>query len=823
MVETGKKLSELRVSDLKLQLEKRKMDTVGAKATLVERLEKALKQEGHDPQKYVFKSGDKITPKSKDRTGTEEIKIKEEPVMDGYPEDSRDGFQSGNENGDADANVDDEIDQVGTVDDECVIIENEDEESQYVDDADAEADVDADADADEQENEENERGEGDEVHEEEDEEEISENNNHDTEESINLTIGEEEQQLLHEAADEKEKTAEASKSQKDKSSAKEQQNIDKGKKDEKKGGKDEASNKNKKKEEKSIDKKDTSEHKSSTKSSHKDEKEKTTNASTVSISSKSSKPTVPSRNLWVSGLSTLTRASDLKTIFSKYGKVIGAKVVTNTRTPGSRCYGYVTMSSSSDATRCIENLNRTELHGRIISVERTKNEIGNTSNGAKDSAKVTGSRSASKKKDDDKKSSAKDGAKPYDEKRKLGDTKKDDKDKDKGKDKKDDKEAKDEKSNDNKRSRDPVRSKEVDKEREQRIRERERERERIRQREILSYQKIREERERQRLRQKERELREEERRRREIRDRQRQEEIRLAEERRKLAQERERLEREKAELMRLERERQKLEREKIELERLELKRQQMKMLQAREEPIKRHSKHTSDDRYAEVSERKRTTTNEGRMEAPPPPRFDASLVSSRSFDKKRDDYNSTATSKRLDYSKRDDYTSSSSKRSAIDDYTAVPAKRNTEDYANKRGDYMTGAKSSRDEYKREVEIRHIPSGSTNNTFHSKSNNSRYGESDRSNYRRTGMEEIRSSTNNVWPATGHMSGGNTIPANMHGWQKTIHTDDNTWRPSQGTQDRYDRTFNERAGYGNSGALYTNSGRAGQDRYGPISRY
>lgn len=79
-----------------------------------------------------------------------------------------------------------------------------------------------------------------------------------------------------------------------------------------------------------------------------------------------------SRNLWVSGLSSSTRATDLKQIFSKYGKVIGAKVVTNARTPGARCYGYVTMSSSEDAAKCIQHLHRTELHGRVISVEKVR-------------------------------------------------------------------------------------------------------------------------------------------------------------------------------------------------------------------------------------------------------------------------------------------------------------------------------------------------------------------------------------------------------------------------------------------------------------------
>merc|ERR1719270_1532187 len=90
-----------------------------------------------------------------------------------------------------------------------------------------------------------------------------------------------------------------------------------------------------------------------------------------------------SRNLWISGLSSTTRATDLKTVFSKFGKVIGAKVVTNARTPGARCYGYVTMNSSDDASACIKNLNRTELHGKMITVERAKVESSSSGSGSK--------------------------------------------------------------------------------------------------------------------------------------------------------------------------------------------------------------------------------------------------------------------------------------------------------------------------------------------------------------------------------------------------------------------------------------------------------
>uniref|UniRef100_A0A8C3FXC5 SAFB-like transcription modulator n=1 Tax=Chrysemys picta bellii TaxID=8478 RepID=A0A8C3FXC5_CHRPI len=112
------------------------------------------------------------------------------------------------------------------------------------------------------------------------------------------------------------------------------------------------------------------------KSSAKESKEsKTTSkddkgsASSVSGSSGSS-----TRNLWVSGLSSNTKAADLKNLFGKYGKVLSAKVVTNARSPGAKCYGIVTMSSSTEVARCIAHLHRTELHGQQISVEKVKGD-----------------------------------------------------------------------------------------------------------------------------------------------------------------------------------------------------------------------------------------------------------------------------------------------------------------------------------------------------------------------------------------------------------------------------------------------------------------
>ncbi|XP_062326901.1 SAFB-like transcription modulator isoform X2 [Osmerus eperlanus] len=107
------------------------------------------------------------------------------------------------------------------------------------------------------------------------------------------------------------------------------------------------------------------------KSSSKDRDGKATKDDKGTGSSSTSSST---RNIWVSGLSSNTKAADLKNLFGKYGKVFSAKVVTNARSPGAKCYGLVTMSSSAEVGRCISHLDRTELHGQQISVERVKSD-----------------------------------------------------------------------------------------------------------------------------------------------------------------------------------------------------------------------------------------------------------------------------------------------------------------------------------------------------------------------------------------------------------------------------------------------------------------
>merc|ERR1719166_891122 len=81
-------------------------------------------------------------------------------------------------------------------------------------------------------------------------------------------------------------------------------------------------------------------------------------------------------------------------------------------TPGARCYGYVTMGSSDEASKCIEHLNKTELHGRMITVEKARGDSASSKSGGAEGSKKSDDQKKEGEKKEDKKKDSKDDKKP---------------------------------------------------------------------------------------------------------------------------------------------------------------------------------------------------------------------------------------------------------------------------------------------------------------------------------------------------------------------------------------------------------------------------
>ncbi len=76
--------------------------------------------------------------------------------------------------------------------------------------------------------------------------------------------------------------------------------------------------------------------------------------------------------LYVGGLPYSVTEGRLQEIFSAYGSVESAKVIADKFTGQSRGFGFVEMSSGSEAQRAIESLNGTQLDGRTLRVNEAK-------------------------------------------------------------------------------------------------------------------------------------------------------------------------------------------------------------------------------------------------------------------------------------------------------------------------------------------------------------------------------------------------------------------------------------------------------------------
>ncbi len=72
--------------------------------------------------------------------------------------------------------------------------------------------------------------------------------------------------------------------------------------------------------------------------------------------------------VFVGSLSWNTGDQELRDLFSQIGEVSEVKVITDRETGRSRGFGFVTFTSSEDASNAVARLDNTEFDGRTIKV-----------------------------------------------------------------------------------------------------------------------------------------------------------------------------------------------------------------------------------------------------------------------------------------------------------------------------------------------------------------------------------------------------------------------------------------------------------------------
>lgn len=79
-----------------------------------------------------------------------------------------------------------------------------------------------------------------------------------------------------------------------------------------------------------------------------------------------------SQNIYVGGLSYSIAEDKLQELFSAYGTVVSARVITDRYTGQSRGFGFVEMGSQDEAQKAIQALNGTQLEGRTLVVNEAR-------------------------------------------------------------------------------------------------------------------------------------------------------------------------------------------------------------------------------------------------------------------------------------------------------------------------------------------------------------------------------------------------------------------------------------------------------------------
>lgn len=77
-------------------------------------------------------------------------------------------------------------------------------------------------------------------------------------------------------------------------------------------------------------------------------------------------------NMYVSNLSFHTDEEALRALFSEFGTVSSAKIITDRQTGNSRGFGFVEMDVVAEAQTAMKSLHNKEIEGRALSVTVAK-------------------------------------------------------------------------------------------------------------------------------------------------------------------------------------------------------------------------------------------------------------------------------------------------------------------------------------------------------------------------------------------------------------------------------------------------------------------
>ncbi|MFP4375553.1 MAG: RNA recognition motif domain-containing protein [Spirochaetales bacterium] len=76
--------------------------------------------------------------------------------------------------------------------------------------------------------------------------------------------------------------------------------------------------------------------------------------------------------LYVGNLNYRTEQESLRSLFSQFGEVVSAVILTDRDTGRSRGFGFVEMNDADSASAAIAALNGTEFEGRMLKVNEAR-------------------------------------------------------------------------------------------------------------------------------------------------------------------------------------------------------------------------------------------------------------------------------------------------------------------------------------------------------------------------------------------------------------------------------------------------------------------